>query len=378
MTGSAGTIPSDGYEGFTETQSWAISTSLTTSTGTLAKTNKAKLAELICHPGALESVMPPNAAHLVDAMAVLHSLTAPANTFGDVAEIILWTVIHGTDKHSRVDFLVNQYTTLSIKSAEQERIAEKGALSLNITSGEQKCPKQWQKCLASSTSKTSLLEFLFWEWCQDKYAALLDQRHLYVTHGNLCHCLVAHEGKVVTLQVHALTCSHTEADTRLLLHAKHAADNGSSEVVIRSQDTDVLLLACHHQRHIPASLKVKSGTKLRPRLYDVQSITQQLGPEMCAALPGLHGFTGCDSTSAFSGKGKKKAYEFVTKENNHRKAMMDLGELFNTSDNTFSACERFATSLYGQPSDDINQVRYMQFCTKVSEGANLPPTQDCL
>jgi hypothetical protein len=43
-----------------------------------------------------------------------------------------------------------------------------------------------------------------------------------------------------------------------------------------------------------------------------------------------------------SGKGKKKAYELVIKENNNRKAMMDLGELFNTSDNTFAACERFA------------------------------------
>lgn len=44
---------------------------------------------------------------------------------------------------------------------------------------------------------------------------------------------------VETTEVVELECDHEEADTRLLLHAKHASDHGFSVVVTKSPDTDV-------------------------------------------------------------------------------------------------------------------------------------------
>ena len=38
-------------------------------------------------------------------------------------------------------------------------------------------------------------------------------------------------------------CNHEEADTRMLLHAVHAARHGHTKVVLRTVDTDVLVLA---------------------------------------------------------------------------------------------------------------------------------------
>ena len=40
-----------------------------------------------------------------------------------------------------------------------------------------------------------------------------------------------------------LACSHEEADTRLLFHAKHASIESDEPILIRSPDTDVVVLA---------------------------------------------------------------------------------------------------------------------------------------
>jgi len=37
---------------------------------------------------------------------------------------------------------------------------------------------------------------------------------------------------------------------------------------------------------------------------DVQKVANMLGKDKCQALLGLHSFTGCDTVSAFAGKGK--------------------------------------------------------------------------
>ena len=39
-----------------------------------------------------------------------------------------------------------------------------------------------------------------------------------------------------------LECDHEEGDTRVYLHNKHAVDNGAEQVIVRSPDTDVLIL----------------------------------------------------------------------------------------------------------------------------------------
>ena len=41
-------------------------------------------------------------------------------------------------------------------------------------------------------------------------------------------------------------CSHEEADTRMLLHVKDAMNYGFKSVMIRTVDTDVVVLAVTH------------------------------------------------------------------------------------------------------------------------------------
>ena len=42
------------------------------------------------------------------------------------------------------------------------------------------------------------------------------------------------------------SCSHEEADTPMLLHVLHAAEHGHKNLMIRTIDTDVVVLAISH------------------------------------------------------------------------------------------------------------------------------------
>jgi hypothetical protein len=44
------------------------------------------------------------------------------------------------------------------------------------------------------------------------------------------------------LVLHLCMCTHEEADTRMFLHAKHAAIGGSKSINIVSSDTDVVVI----------------------------------------------------------------------------------------------------------------------------------------
>ena len=55
-----------------------------------------------------------------------------------------------------------------------------------------------------------------------------------------------------------LNCDHEEADTRLLLHARHAAESNST-VIIRSPDTDVAVIALTLQDSLPGHLYFMTG-----------------------------------------------------------------------------------------------------------------------
>lgn len=109
-----------------------------------------------------------------------------------------------------------------------------------------------------------------------------------------------------------LKSDHEEADTRLLLHAKHASCHGKfSNIVIKSPDTAVAILSIYFQSSIAPNLIFLTGAGNTARMINIKQVCNKLSPELCQALIGMHVFTGCDTTSSFYGKGKKKAFEIA-------------------------------------------------------------------
>ena len=97
----------------------------------------------------------------------------------------------------------------------------------------------------------------------------------------------------------------------MLLHAKHASRD-AQRVVIQSPDTDVLLLCVtDNDANGCDELWFRTGVKDRLRYIPAHKITAGVGPLMYKGLPAFHALAGCDSTSALSRVGKKKAWKII-------------------------------------------------------------------
>ena len=117
-------------------------------------------------------------------------------------------------------------------------------------------------------------------------------------------------------------CNHEEADTRLILHALYCTKHGNCRILIRSVNTDVVVLwiATFHALSF-GEIWIALGVKKYYRYIAVHTIAKQKkkrGGENFRALPFFHAFTGCDTTSSFSNVVKKtdwatwKAFSEIT------------------------------------------------------------------
>ena len=143
----------------------------------------------------------------------------------------------------------------------------------------------------------------------------------------------------MSFDVAELMGSHEEADTRIFLHCKHAANEGFESVVIVSPDTDVAVIDCALADNISARLIWETRTKHRKCLVDLSGIARSLSSDTCQALLGLHAFTSCDSVSAFAGKGKEGAFELV--QSGVFRSYEDAWVHFTAADELFNLCEEF-------------------------------------
>ena len=76
--------------------------------------------------------------------------------------------------------------------------------------------------------------------------------------------------------------------------------------IVRSPDTDVLIILVSYSNEIVQPLLFDTGTGNKRRLL---AIATSRGLEIAKALPGFHAFTGSDSTSAFIRKGKIQPFK---------------------------------------------------------------------
>ena len=103
---------------------------------------------------------------------------------------------------------------------------------------------------------------------------------------------------------------------------------------------------------------------------------------MCRALVGVHAYTGCDTVSAFAGKGKAKALKLLSKNKEIQDTFLKLGQEWDLSPDLMNKLEAYTSLLYAPKtsSTKINDLRYHLFCAKKGEieSHQLPPCRDCL
>ena len=122
-------------------------------------------------------------------------------------------------------------------------------------------------------------------------------KEIYTTHGES----VLSATKRTDLGVFA-PFTHEETDTRLMVHALDAS-RGHRRVRIRSNDTDVVVLAISVVSILQADeVWVTHGSGKNVQNIPVHAVATSLGSDKALTLPIFHGLTGCDTVSFFNGR----------------------------------------------------------------------------
>ena len=344
--------------------------------GKLRSGKKSDLFNILANDGLSD---PPDTVDvkLFDGAAVVHFLsTANAVTFDDYADqIFVPYLMKQLQNAKRVDVIWDTYIPISIKESTREK---RGKGIRRKVAGKTKLPGNWADFLRDANNRQELFSFL-----SNKIATAVcpEEKEIIVTSGTSVILL----GTSRSME----TCDHEEADTRLLIHLQDGLLNGFSSFVVRTVDTDVVVILLGKFHHLISlcqnvNIWVAFGTGKNFTHVHINAVYRQLGMEKSLALPVFHSFTGCDTTSAFFGRGKKSSWEIWNCYPDVTRAFTNIAvhpyTEIQIDDENFNLLERFTVLLYDKSIEveRVNEARKELFCHKGKTMETLPPTQDAL
>ena len=104
-------------------------------------------------------------------------------------------------------------------------------------------------------------------------------------------------------------------------------------------------------------------------------------PTQCLTLPVFHAFTGCDTVSAFAGRGKKTAWATWKSFSEVTSAFNELlSTSSEVSEGSMLLLEQFVVLMYDRTSEsmEVNEARKQLFSQKSRTLDNILPTQAAL
>ena len=266
---------------------------------------------------------------IIDAMIFLHLWKGLPATFGTIARFLLIKVFaqKGKNIHLRFDKVVSP----SIKDCKRDSRSgyEERGTQYQITGPNQRRPSNWLNALRFDQFKVVINSFLVSIWEDDSLAEIFQGKCLYVNNGDICYCFREENGQVTRTLIPELTSSHEEADSKMIFHLTNLEEN--SKVIIRTSDTDVLVIAlcCLEDIRVSINVSLEVGlyAKNSLRYIDVRKLFNKLGKDLCRALPAFHAFTGSDYTAAFSRKGKICPLKTLEKDKTAQTVFGDMKKL---------------------------------------------------
>ena len=155
--------------------------------------------------------------------------------------------------------------------------------------------------------------------------------------------------------------------------------------MIKTVDSDVVIMAIRNFQHLIHldELWIEFGAGKSLRFIPVHQIATTLGPDKSEALIFLHAFSGCDTTSTLSGKGKKMFYETWSSTDEITNLFKKLPAIVTPDDITideFQLIEHFVVKLYSKTCNttEVNTARRILFSRDNKPIENIPPTKESL
>lgn len=169
---------------------------------------------------------------IIDRAAIINMLKPiGVKTFQDYAVYtFLLFIMAQLRAAARVDIVWDVYIEQSLKTTARDK---RGKGIRRRVAASNPVPGNWEAFLRSDENKTELFDFLAHvindEVDTDKVLLSTCGRDVVCTDSQVDVSLLA-------------TCSHEEADTRMILHAVNASQQGRKKIMVRTVDTDVLVL----------------------------------------------------------------------------------------------------------------------------------------
>ena len=212
----------------------------------------------------------------------------------------------------------NQYWETSIKGGERSQRGSSSSLEVYIHGPSTPIPKQWAKYITNPQNNINLSDFLTSTMCSRGKEQLADGKKLVIKSGYKDSETTVSISNRASKFTEPLACFHEEADTRMLLHAKHASSS-RSWVIIQSPDTDVLILCATHFESIGCEeLWFKTGVRDHLHYVPVHRLSHKLGQKVCRCPSAFQALTGCDTTSTLAGVSKKKVWKRLSHNEVHQ------------------------------------------------------------
>ena len=331
--------------------------------GTMQKTSKSILMR---HLESRIKSPPPDQVDItvVDAMFFLHIHTNLPPTFSGVAKFILQRLceLDGNTLH----FVSDKWVKPSIKDS--ERLSRsKSSVVFNIQGPAQKTPANWQYCLKNDSFKKSLVEFLVNIWQEDCFAKILGSKNLYANSNDMYFRYFAVGDTMHREEAKEYYSTHEEADCRMFAHISHAIIPSST--VVRTSDTDCLVIAlgCTHLFPVGHKIWLEVGVHSNnsQRYICVNMLHEELGSDLCRALPFFHALTGCDYTASFCRKGKVSPLKLLEKYVNIQRTFAAIPNSLELSSCVFNIVQRYVCLMYRKTGfEDVDEARYEIFLEK--------------
>jgi hypothetical protein len=116
-----------------------------------------------------------------------------------------------------------------------------------------------------------------------------------------------------TYNANGIAAIQAEDDADLLIVQTAVAKSDNKEVVVFGEDTDLLVLLCHHAKQNKKAIYFTSDkhvTTKTHKIWDISKTKSVIGEEICYLVPFIHSMTGCDTSRLF-GIGKQFALKKI-------------------------------------------------------------------
>ena len=158
--------------------------------------------------------------------------TGKEKTFSEYASNKFIPYVTAQLQHvKRIDIVWDEYVENSLKATTRSK---RGSGVRQLVAANNKLPRNWKEFLREDRNKQELFRFL----AQCATSVNSGQRQIISTYAR---------GVLTSLPRDDTSSlapsSHEEADTRIFIHAADAIQSGFTKIIVRSVDTDVLVLA---------------------------------------------------------------------------------------------------------------------------------------